>query len=211
MNTSEKIFRSFAALALLFDYPEPGSLESLMEIRKESTDPNSGDCYLLDNFLASVSAMDLHAWQEYFIGTFDVNALASMDIGYVLFGEDYKRGDFLAMVQQERDKAGNPTGHELADHLPNILRLLPQMQDEDLAEELACSILKPAIREILKREGMNENIYSYAFSFLLGTLEDGFPGSRYEEYVVNQGSGFENCSGYACGSDFLKEIDHKKF
>ena len=66
--------------------------------------------------------------QEYYISTFDVQAICFLDIGYVLFGEDYKRGIFLVNIKKEQIKAGNDCGSELPDHLPNILTLLPKMQ-----------------------------------------------------------------------------------
>ena len=43
--------------------------------------------------------------------------LATLDIGYVLFGDDYKRGELLANLNQEHRKANNDCGTELADHL----------------------------------------------------------------------------------------------
>jgi hypothetical protein len=45
-------------------------------------------------------------------------------LGYVLFAEDYKRGDFLVKVKNEQRKVNNDCGEELADNLPNILTLM---------------------------------------------------------------------------------------
>ena len=40
--------------------------------------------------------------QEYYINTFDVNATCYLDIGYVLFGEESKRGQFLLNMKSEQ-------------------------------------------------------------------------------------------------------------
>ena len=65
---------------------------------------------------------------ELYLRTFDVQAITTLDIGYVLFGEDYKRGALLAGLSAEHKKVSNDCGIELADHLPNVLRLLPKME-----------------------------------------------------------------------------------
>ncbi|MDP3432720.1 MAG: hypothetical protein Q8T04_07130, partial [Bacteroidota bacterium] len=66
--------------------------------------------------------------QEYYIRTFDVNAACYLDIGYVLFGEESKRGQFLLNMKSEQLKAENECGTEFADHLPNVLTLLPKLE-----------------------------------------------------------------------------------
>jgi nitrate reductase assembly molybdenum cofactor insertion protein NarJ len=155
--------------------------------------------------------MDLHSREEYFINTFEVEALISMDLGYILFGEDYKRGNFLAMMQQEQIAAGNDLGSELADHLPNVLRLLPLMSEQEVAKELAYSIMLPAIREILKKFENTDNVYQYAFETVLKVMEKDFSGLHYEAYQVKPD--VQSCAGdeYACGADFLHEIGKQKF
>jgi nitrate reductase assembly molybdenum cofactor insertion protein NarJ len=134
-----------------------------------------------------------------------------MDLGYILFGEDYKRGNFLAMMQQEQMEAGNNLGSELADHLPNVMRLLPLMPDQEVAAELAFSIMLPAIREILKKFENSDNFYRYAFETVLKVMETDFSGLPYEPYQVKPD--VERCAGdeYACGADFLHEIGKQKF
>ena len=74
--------------------------------------------------------------QEYYLRTFDVQAVCYPDIGYVLFGEDYKRAQLLVNLQSEHKKAGIDCGSELGDHLPNVLSLLSKTSDPDFSEEL---------------------------------------------------------------------------
>ena len=72
--------------------------------------------------------------QELHTRTFDVQSLTTLDIGYVLFGDDYKRGALLSNLNQEHSRAENDCRGELADHLPNLLRLIPKLKDQDLLE-----------------------------------------------------------------------------
>jgi nitrate reductase assembly molybdenum cofactor insertion protein NarJ len=78
-----------------------------------------------------------------------VQAIATLDIGYVLFGDDYKRGEMLANLNREHLAAKNDCGTELADHLPNILRLMSLLKDEELIEDLAYAIVGPALLEMI--------------------------------------------------------------
>ena len=107
---------------------------------------------------------DQLALQELYIRTFDVQAITSLDIGYTLFGEDYKRGALLANLCREHQGAGNDCGTELADHLTNVLRLLPRLADEALREELVRVLVAPAVREMIRefepaRMAKKEDLY----------------------------------------------------
>jgi hypothetical protein len=68
----------------------------------------------------------------------------------VLFGDDYKRGELLANLNREHTQHQNDCGTELADHLPNVLRLLPLLDDDDLVAELVAEILAPALSQMAR-------------------------------------------------------------
>jgi nitrate reductase assembly molybdenum cofactor insertion protein NarJ len=205
------MLQKYSILAGLFDYPDHKTGDLLYRTNDilQACSQEAHGTFL--RFQEPFREMDLHSREEYFINTFEVEALISMDLGYVLFGEDYKRGNFLAMMQQEQTGAGNNLGSELADHLPNVMRLLPLMSDHEVAEELACSIILPAIREILKKFENTDNVYQHAFETLLKLMEKDFSGLPFEVYKVKPE--IQGCAGdeYACGSDFLQEIGKQKF
>jgi nitrate reductase assembly molybdenum cofactor insertion protein NarJ len=87
--------------------------------------------------------------QELFTRSFDVQAVTTLDVGYVLFGDDYKRGEMLANLNREHNEAGIDCGTELADYLPNLLRLLAVLKDEDLVSDLVNAVLAPALRQMV--------------------------------------------------------------
>lgn len=203
--------QKYSILAGLFDYPDQKT-DDLIRLTNDllhANNPAATTTFL--QFQQTILGMDLHSREEYFINTFEVEALISMDLGYILFGEDYKRGNFLAMMQQEQISAGNDLGSELADHLPNVMRLLPLLSEQEVAEELAYSIILPAIREILKKFENTDNVYQYAFETVLKVMETDFSGLPYETYQVKPD--VQGCAGdeYACGADFLHEIGKQKF
>jgi len=88
--------------------------------------------------------------QELHTRTFEVQSLTTLDVGYVLFGDDYKRGALLSNLNREHAQAKNDCGSELADYLPNMLRLLPNLKNPDLLNELVEQILVPALMLMIR-------------------------------------------------------------
>ena len=148
----------------------------------------------LDEFNAFVKANSNNFLKEYYIKTFDVMPFCYMDLGYVLFGEDYRRGEFLVNLLNEHVKAANDCGKELSDHLPNMLKLLPKMADRQLAQELMFSIMIPALKEMVKNFIDNENVYKRLLEILIVVMEDDSKGLEYPQIQIlcNDKSNFLN-------------------
>ncbi len=94
---------------------------------------------------AALRGLDAAAREELFLKTFELQAICSLEIGYARFGEDYKRGLFLAGLKDEHRRAGHDCGDELPDHLGNVLELLPAL-DDALRRDLVEQVLIPALR-----------------------------------------------------------------
>lgn len=139
----------YRLLALLFEYPNASFPGKVLEV-KSFLDQNYSDAAKkLDQFIDHLPADDLLLMQELFTRSFDVQAIATLDLGYVLFGDDYKRGEMLANLNREHNEVGNDCGTELADHLPNVLRLMSVLPDEELVTDLAYAIVAPALQEMM--------------------------------------------------------------
>jgi len=123
--------------------------------------------------------------QEYYLKTFDVQAVCYLDIGYVLFGEDYKRAQLLVNLQNEHKNAGVDCGSELGDHLQNVLTLLSKTTDPAFAEELGFIITTPAVRFMLtKFKSTNISYYKDLLEILYTFLQRDFTGEDLMEYAV---------------------------
>ena len=136
-------------LADLFDYPDAVFPErvhrALTAIREYCPAAVDG----VEQFSALLPDDDLIAMQELYTRTFDVQAITTLDLGYVLFGDDYKRGELLSNLNREHTQHQNDCGSELADHLPNVLRLIPLLDDEVLVSELVTEIVAPALSQMI--------------------------------------------------------------
>ncbi len=142
--------KHYPVLAELFRYPDatfPGRVQAAQRLLEELYPEAAAE---LKPFTEFASTADQATLEELYTRSFDVQAVTTLDLGYVLFGDDYKRGAVLVHLNEEHRLVGNPCGHELADHLPNVLRLLPLMTDEALRDELVARIVGPALRKVIR-------------------------------------------------------------
>jgi nitrate reductase assembly molybdenum cofactor insertion protein NarJ len=139
----------YTALADLFRYPEKSLVPAVVSAQDilDRRYPAAGET--LGLFTEHFQKTDLYELQELYLRSFDVQAITTLDIGYVLFGDDYKRGAMLVNLNREHQEVGNPCYNELADHLPNVLCLLPLLTDASFREELVCRIVAPAVGKII--------------------------------------------------------------
>ncbi|MEP7381129.1 MAG: hypothetical protein ABI910_05545 [Gemmatimonadota bacterium] len=150
--------------ATLFVHPDAKYEANVARAIAHCDDAYAGAATTLRVFASLVPMGDLLALQELHTRTFDVQPITSLDIGYTLFGEDYKRGALLANLSGEHTRANIDCGTELGDHLTNVLRLLPRLADAALRAELVHVLLAPALREMIRefepgRLAKKEDIY----------------------------------------------------
>lgn len=82
--------------------------------------------------------------EELYTRTFDLNPVATLEVGWHLWGEQYERGRFLADLRALQEKLGVDAGTELPDHLTIVLETLARMDDPaPLAEQI-----EPALQKI---------------------------------------------------------------
>ena len=167
---------SYVRLAGLFDYPDASFLEKVMELEAWLKGFCPAAAAELGLFAGGLSQKDPACLQELFTRSFDIQAVTTLDVGYVLFGDDYKRGSLLAHLNREHKDAGNDCGLELADHLPNLLRLIAKSEKTEFVQELVEEILAPAIRSMIgefdpEKLGKKNQLYQKHYKTLLETAE----------------------------------------
>ncbi len=149
-STSIHHIADYILLADIFMYPKDEAYKNkiinvyqyLLKIFPEAA-------LALKPFIEYMEKSSIVDMQELFLRSFDVQAITTLDLGFILFGEDYKRGKLLVHLNEEHRKAGNDCETELSDHLPNLLRLLAKMQDDEMRTEIAIFLLLPAIDKMI--------------------------------------------------------------
>ncbi len=167
----------YATLADLFVYPQAEYPERVKEVssKLESSYPEA--CELLSHFIKFLPEHDLRMLQEIYTRSFDVQAITTLDIGYVLFGDDYKRGQLLSHLNREHLQHHVDCGQELADHLPNILKLVAKLEEGDLLVDMIDEILAPALHQMImefndNRVNQKYQAYEKHYKTLIETPSD---------------------------------------
>ena len=160
----------YEELAALFDYPDAGYPAKVSAARKGVAGCSAAAARL--EVFAAVLPDAVVELQEIFTRSFDVQAITTLSVGYLLFGDDYKRGELLARLNREHRDAGVDCGRELSDHLPNVLRLLARWPDRELATELVQEVVRPAVEHMIaefgpERTQQRDRLYAKHFKTLI--------------------------------------------
>lgn len=225
-----KDLSKYKKFSKLFRYPDDNLKDLAVECERVLHNDYTDAAEQFKRFIHYTQSASLQEMEEVYTKTFHIQAICYLDIGYVIFGEDYKRGDFLSNMKREQQMAGNDCGTELADNLMNVLTLLPVLEDEEFKNELVVRILIPALEKMLEEfrqsrielkkkllrkkhkavllEGQEYgNVYQHPLRALLIMLKKDFEGVKYEEETKQPdgyyGDFINGCSPTGCS------ISHK--
>lgn len=159
--------KSLNALATVLKYPEAGLRDAVHVVQNSLTDSELQKLFApFANYIQNSSVTER---EENYIKTFDIQAPCYLEVGYVLFGEDYKRGHFLVKMQELHREAGHDCGTELPDFLPNVLELLPLLAPEEAAE-LVGKLVLSAVQKMVNALSA-ENVYRPVLEVTLALLK----------------------------------------
>ncbi|MBI4911903.1 MAG: molecular chaperone TorD family protein [Acidobacteria bacterium] len=155
-------------LAALLRYPGPRTAAmaaGLADAAMETAHPCQEH---LEAFALSAATLELPELQEHYTRSFDLNPECSLEIGWHLFGESYKRGQFLAMMRFHLREHGIEPGAHLPDHLPALLELVMKLESQD-AMDLVDDCILPALEKVLP--ALKDGVYAHLLQalFLLFT------------------------------------------
>jgi nitrate reductase delta subunit len=95
-------------------------------------------------FFDEIESVSLEGMEELYTRTFDLNPVATLEVGWHLWGEQYERGRFLAELRALQDDLGVEEGSELPDHLTVVLATISRLEEP----ESLCQRIAPALAKI---------------------------------------------------------------
>ncbi len=171
-----------AAVAVLFTYPRTDYVQAV-----ENAVACSGSAApALLEFARDIRRIPLSGLQELYTCTFDLSPVCALDLGWHLFGEDYKRGLFLVRMRRELRAHDIPETRELPDHLSHALLLLARMGPAQ-AEECASVIVAPALERMLKCMP-SDNLFRYLLRAVQQLITLHFPAAVEPASPVAEGA-----------------------
>src|SRR5215472_19281758 len=149
-NRAQLLFSRRAQVLGLFadilDYPAPGLASKAAECAALISVAHPEAAALLQSFRRFAEENSLGKLQEVYSGFFDLNSICHPYVGYQLFGENYKRSQFLIGLKKAyRAEGFEPSADELADRLSVVLRFVAHSKGGDEIDELLNRGLMPAL------------------------------------------------------------------
>ena len=112
--------------------------------------------------------------EELYTRTFDLQAVCSPYVGYQLFGDSYKRGIFMARLNEGYRERSFLAGSELPDHVAVVLRFLAPGAGDEFRRALLADGLLPALAKMAQALcSPSDNPYAAVIGALSLALADG--------------------------------------
>lgn len=162
-----QIYESFADL---LEYPEAKWSAQLQSCRRLVVAENADLAIDFLRFYKNVAGFTLSGLQELYTQTFDLNPVCTLEVGYHLFGENYKRGELLASLRETESPYAIGQERQLPDYLPVLLRLIVRLTDEELRSSLISECILPALTKMNDELSKGANPYRDLLKTVRGAL-----------------------------------------
>jgi len=162
----------YLQFAQLLDYPDASLSQRIQESIAELKTVWPEAARLLEAFQDSQQNLGLARLQESYTSTFDLQPECTLNLGYHLFGEDQRRGMFLAKLKEFYQKADVDTGSELPDHLCHLLRYVAVRPESEESRAIIADCLLPAAFKIAQGMKHKADPYQPVLDALLFCLEN---------------------------------------
>jgi nitrate reductase delta subunit len=110
----------------------------------------------MKNFVAQIGGKSLAEWEELHTVTLDLSPKFVPYVGHAVWGENYRRGAFMADLARAMGEAGIDLHGELPDHLDPVLRYVDEVVDPlpDVVEVLPVALMRMS-KELRKSDKRN--------------------------------------------------------
>ena len=163
-----KVYPLFAEI---LEYPTPSLYACFEECLSILLSAKSEAAGRMRDFQSHLVRAPLTRMQEMYTRTFDLQPACYPYLGYHLFGEDYRRGLFMAGLMKHYRSCDFSPGKELPDHIAVILRFLAQYPGCEGNDELVRECLVPALESMLSGLRNKDNPYGGVLQALLAALQ----------------------------------------
>jgi nitrate reductase delta subunit len=182
---SERPIRFYHLFAEVLEYPTPSLPECFDECMSLLFPSYRGVFKLLKGFESFLAQTPTSRIEEIYTRTFDLQAICFPYVGHYLFGEDHRRGMFMARLKEKYRLHDFSAGNELPDHLAVMLRFLERMEDGEGSEELVRECILPSLEKMIQGFKDRDNPYKAVMQALWLILKEdgqmGRGGAAYDE------------------------------
>lgn len=122
-------------------------------------------------FVDGVGGLELGQWEELHTRTLDLSPLFVPYVGHVVWGENYRRGEFMADLKREMGSSGVDLGGELPDHIEPVLRYVATASEplRDLVDVASGAV---ATMQSTLEAAEKDNPYRHLLAATVAVIED---------------------------------------
>ncbi len=155
----------------LLSYPDDGIRRRAMEIQSLLRNKSEKSSTYMEKFIELLECHTREKLEEIYTSTFDLHPICYPYAGYHLFGDDYRRSQFMTRLKEEYRKKGFfPPDDELPDHIGIILKYMGTVKDD---ETILNECLLPVIEKMTSLfNPLFNNPYFYLMTSLLLFLRE---------------------------------------
>ena len=160
------------SLGPILAYPRDGYRTAVTECRELLRDTDEEAAAAFDAFCSTTGDLSQTELEELYTRTFDLNPVSTLEVGWHIYGEQYRRGRFLVQARDLLQRVGIDEQGELPDHLMSLLPAVARIRPEDAAI-FAGTYLVPAVDKMLSGLEGKENPYEQVLKAarrILGTF-----------------------------------------
>ncbi len=161
--------RLYELFSTILDYPDSQLSERVDEAIALLSSLHGKASTLLAEFQTFLAKTPIGTMEEIYSRTFDLQAVCFPYVGYHLFGEDHRRGLFMAGLKGDYKANQFSCGNELPDHLGVMLRFLANESHEGRDEMIDLCVI-PALKKMVARLDGASNPYQKVLESLLLVL-----------------------------------------
>ncbi|HKV78053.1 MAG TPA: nitrate reductase molybdenum cofactor assembly chaperone [Candidatus Sulfotelmatobacter sp.] len=159
-----------ALFAEIVDYPRPQLESHVQECAARLGDQSPETAGLLERFHKFQAGIPLGKLQEAYTSIFDMQPECTLNLGYQLLGDDWRRSILLFQLKEIYQARNFEAGCELPDHLSVVLRFLATAHDSDEAAEIKSDLLVPVLSRMAASIHLGESPYRWILQALLSWL-----------------------------------------
>jgi len=153
----KKQLLDYAKISDLFVFPKKEDyVDNVKDVQQYLDEVLPHVSKMLQPFTDVISNVTKYELEDLYLRSFEVQSITTLDIGYVVFGDDYKRGELLVNLSKEHQSYDIDCGDELADNLSNILKLINVIEDSELLDDLVNKIIAPALTKMIQGFGEDQ-------------------------------------------------------
>lgn len=157
----------------LLEYPKEDMPDIAEEIKNQLSKEFPELSENIQKFLDYIETVPFSRMEELYSSNFDISPACYIYAGHQLFGEGFKRSEFIIGLKEKFREYDFDWGNELPDHFSVLIKFLAEIElFEDTAKDMINDCLLPSMKKMIKGLTRKDTDQQNPFWYVLISLEN---------------------------------------